>query len=287
MTGAGADAATYVFAVGRSVDPAVLRGLPGVVPAAPVRPLRCGPLTAVVQHLPRQEAGEDAWQARLSDPTALERTARAHHAVVAAVARHTTTVPLALATLYLGDDRAREALVRDAERFAAVLRRIEGREEWGVKVYPAATAGPAGPDAAPPAPPTPPDPCAPQAARPGDGRAYLARRRAEHQARASRQHDAQRIADTVDEALRVLAAAARRLRPHTARLTGERTPQVLNAAYLVAKEHEAAFLRSVAALRRRTGARIDVSGPWVPYSFAALPGAPSDEAAPDTCGSPA
>lgn len=278
MTGPEADAATYVFAVARSVDPAILRDLPGVTPGTAVRPLRCGPLTAVVQHLPRPEAGEDAWQARLSDPAALERTARAHHAVVSAVARRTTTVPLALATLYLGDDRVRDALMADTERFSAVLRRIAGREEWGVKVYPAATAGPAGGDAAPPGP---------QAARSSDGRAYLARRRAEHQARASRQHDAQRTADTVDEALRVLAAAARRLRPHTARLTGEPAPQVLNAAYLVAKEHGAGFLRSVAALRRRTGARIDVSGPWVPYSFAALPGAPAGEPAADTCGSPA
>ncbi len=269
--GVTADAATYVFAVGRAVDPAVLRDLTGLAPGGPLRLLPCGPLTAVVQHLPRGEAAEDAWQARLSDPVALERTARAHHEVVCAVARHTTAVPLALATLYLGDDRAREALARDAERFAAVLGRIDGCDEWGVKVHPAA-AEPAG-AAPPPAGPS-------RTPGAGTGRDYLARRRAEHRAREGRRHDAERVADTVDAGLGVLASSSRRLRPQAAHLTGVRTPQVLNAAYLVAREHEAAFLRAVAALRRRTGARIDVSGPWVPYSFAALPDAAAGEDAP-------
>lgn len=265
MTAAEPDTATYVFAVCRRVDPAVLRGLEGIGYGAAVRPLGLGPLTAVVQHLPAREAGEDAWQARLSDATALERTARAHHEVVRAVARHTTTVPLALATLYLGDDRARQVLAKDIERFSAVLRRIDGCDEWGIKVY--ATGA-----AVPPATPvsagaTQPPPSA------GDGHAYLARRRAEHHARDLRQHDAQRIADTVDSTLRVLVSAARRLRPHAAHLTGERAPQVLNAAYLVPRERAAGFQRAVGALRRRTGARIEVTGPWVPYSFAALPDA--------------
>jgi len=251
-----------------------------------VRTLPFGPLTAVVQHLPAGEAGEEAWQARLSDPVALERTARAHHEVVCAVARHATAVPLALATLYLGDDRARHALVKDAERFEAVLGRIDGCDEWGVKVYPATSAGPA-------EPPEPIEPTGPvgqpspssRPRRTGDGRAYLARRRAEHLARDLRHHDVQRIADTVDTGLRVLASAARRLRPHSAHLTGERAPQALNAAYLVARGHQAGFLRAVGALRRRTGARIDVSGPWVPYSFAALPDPPVPGGPPGTGGS--
>jgi hypothetical protein len=222
-----APAATYVFAVGRAVDPAALTGLPGVVPGAAVRPLRFGPLTAVVQHLPGSEADADVWQTRLSDPRDLERTARAHHEVVAAVARQTTTVPLALATVYLGDDRAREALAKDTDRLQAVLRRIEGCDEWGVKVYPDSVAAPSSEAPAP----------ALTSARPtaGGGRAYLERRRAEHQERELRQHDAQRIADTVDAGLRVLAAAARRLRPHAAHVTGERVAQALNAAYLVAR----------------------------------------------------
>jgi hypothetical protein len=269
-------AATYVFAVGRTVDPTALRGLPGLAPGAAVRPLRCGPLTAVVQHLPEEEAHEEAWRARLSDPGALERTARAHHEVVGAVARHDTAVPLALGTVYRGDDRARAALAADAARFEAALRRIDGCDEWGVKVYPGTLTPP--PQAPPHTAPHTASHTAPPGA--GGGRAYLERRRAEQRERERRRYDAQRAADAVDAGLRVLARDARRLRPHTAQAGGAPAPQVLNAAYLVARSDEAAFARALDALRRRTGARIDVTGPWVPYSFAALadPAGPAHDA---------
>jgi hypothetical protein len=44
--------------------------------------------------------------------------------------------------------------------------------------------------------------------------------------------------------------------------------QVLNAAYLVAADRVEEVVDTVRTLRTVTGARIDVSGPWVPYSFA-------------------
>nr|WP_306454308.1 GvpL/GvpF family gas vesicle protein [Streptomyces sp. 2321.6] len=100
--------ATYVFAVCRQLDPAVLSGLAGLAEGFPVRGLRFGPLTAVVQHVPAAEFSEDAWQQRLSDRAELERCARAHHEVVTAAAVCGPTAPLALATLYRGtSERAR------------------------------------------------------------------------------------------------------------------------------------------------------------------------------------
>ncbi|WP_208629182.1 GvpL/GvpF family gas vesicle protein, partial [Streptomyces angustmyceticus] len=133
---------TYVFAVCRRLDPAVLTGLAGLAEGFPVRGLRCGPLTAVVQHVPAAEFTEDAWQRRLSDRAALEHCARAHHDVVTAAAARGPAVPLPLATLYRGDERAREALGADTDRFTAVLDRIANHAEWGVKVYVPATVRP-------------------------------------------------------------------------------------------------------------------------------------------------
>ncbi|MFI1497278.1 GvpL/GvpF family gas vesicle protein [Streptomyces platensis] len=252
------ESATYVYAVCRRLDPAALSGLTGLAAGFPVRTLPLGSLTAVVQHVPAAEFTEDAWQQRLSDRAELERCARAHHEVVTAAAAFGPTVPLALATLYRGDERAQQALGADRDRFAAALARIEGHAEWGVKVSLPATVSES-PQSAPSAPPR----------NGGAGRAYLERKRGLHQAREQHHDRALRTAEDIDAALSRLATATRRLRPHTQEMTGERHRlQVLNAAYLVTTVRERELLEAVELLRRRTGAEVEVSGPWVPYSFA-------------------
>ncbi|MFI5756454.1 GvpL/GvpF family gas vesicle protein [Streptomyces sp. NPDC051569] len=276
--------ATYVFAVCHRLDPASLASLAalsGLTANAPVRALSFGSLTAVVQHVEAAHFTEEAWQARLSDRSELERCAVAHHQVVSAAAAGGPVVPLALATLYRGDERARQALQQDADRFHAALRRVEGRVEWGVKVYaPAASTAPPEPVAASPARTVPAAstagpvrtaPTAPgrgTATAPGAGRAYLDRQRGLQRRREQRHDEALRTADTVDTTLSALAAASRRLRTHGQELTGSRETQVLNAAYLVAADRADDIAGAVESLRRLTGARIEMSGPWVPYSFA-------------------
>ncbi len=261
--------ATYVFAVCRGVDPAVLTGLPGLAAGEPVRALPFGPLTAVVQHVPAAAFTEESWQQRLSDRQELERCARAHHEVVTAAAACGPTAPLALATLYRGDERARQALGEDMERFAASLDRIEGHVEWGIKVYlPAASPATTGTE------PSEGGTAGPRRARDGvgsvnAGRAYLERKRGLQRTREQHHDRALRTAEDVDATLSRLATAARRLRAHSQEVTGEKHRlQVLNAAYLVAAEREQALAGMVADLRERTGAQIEMSGPWAPYSFA-------------------
>ncbi|MCX4821233.1 GvpL/GvpF family gas vesicle protein [Streptomyces sp. NBC_01142] len=254
--------ATYVFAVCRAPEPATVTGLPGLTDEAPVRTLPFGTLTAVVQHVPAADFSDEAWQERLSDLHELERCARAHHDVVSAVAAGGPTIPLPLATLYRGDESARRTLESEADRFHAVLKRIENHAEWGVKVYaPSAPSG--GKDTV--SPTTSPADSAPPA--PGAGLAYLDRKRGIQQRRERQQEDTLRIADEVDAGLRTLATAFRRLRPHGQEPAGDRRLQILNATYLVA-EHRVHELGGLAqTLRQRTGAEIEVSGPWVPYSF--------------------
>ncbi|GAA3562084.1 GvpL/GvpF family gas vesicle protein [Streptomyces osmaniensis] len=255
--------ATYVFAVCRDADPAALRDLPGVDATEPVRALPLGTLTAVVQSVPAADFTDEAWQSRLSDQRELERYARAHHEVVSAAAAGSPTVPLPLATLYHGDERAREALTEQADRFHSALRRTARHAEWGVKVYASAE------------PRVDPDPVAPSpTARsgrtrpaPGAGLAYLERKRGMHRRRESRHDDALRTAEAVDAEVSQLATAFRRLRPHGAQQTGERDVQVLNATYLVADQRAAELVQLTRTLQERTGARIELSGPWVPYSF--------------------
>lgn len=263
-----ATAAVYVFAICRHVDEGVLHRLPGIT-RAPVRALPFERLHAVVQEVPPADA--DRWTERLSDPGELERCVRAHHRVVTAVAAHGPAAPMALATLYSSAERARQALHADAARFHTVLDRVDGRVEWGVKVYaPPASEG-TGADRA-----TVPVRVPAGGPASGAGRAYLERVRGTHRAREEGRRTALAIAEETDAVLRDLAVAARRLRLQDQRLTEGRRPQVLNGAYLVDEGRTARFTEAVAMLRRRTGALIELSGPWVPYSFAGEDGVCAD-----------
>lgn len=127
--------AVYVFAVCHTEGDPDVESLTGVTQDERVRSLRIGSLTAIVQTVRGADFTDEVWQKRLTDEAELERYARAHHKVVSAVAAQFPTVPLPLATLYNGDERAALALASESTRFRTALTRIAHHAEWGIKVY--------------------------------------------------------------------------------------------------------------------------------------------------------
>ncbi|MGW0673206.1 GvpL/GvpF family gas vesicle protein [Streptomyces sp. NPDC002746] len=262
-TGTSETNATYVFAVCHTEGDPDVDGLAGVSRDGPVRCLRTGSLTAVVQTVRGADFTDEAWQNRLTDEAELERYARAHHEVVSSVAARFPTVPLPLATLYNGDERAALALASESTRFRRALTRIAHHAEWGIKVYaPLSRSAGDGPAEERTAVTT--DGTGPAL---GAGRAYLERKRNLQSRREQRQVDSLRVADAVDADVSRLATESRRLRPHGDGARDDHRVQVLNATYLVEGSRAAELDLLVAGLRERTGAHIEVSGPWVPYSF--------------------
>lgn len=129
------DVVTYVYAVARSTDQLeeLITALNGVADA-PVRLLpgsHDDTLVLVASHVPAPDFQEDALKQRLEDLDWLEAVARAHHAVIEAVATHTTVLPLRLATVYLDDTRARDVLDGGQAVFADRLARLAEHVEWG------------------------------------------------------------------------------------------------------------------------------------------------------------
>lgn len=137
MTHLGAAASgpsvTYVFAVCQDANSggASVGHLPGMPGGGPVRVLRGGALSAVVQSVRADDFTDAVWQARLTDQQELATYARAHHTVVSALAACGATVPLPLATLYHDDGRVRQTLIGEADRFHTALRRVAHHSEWG------------------------------------------------------------------------------------------------------------------------------------------------------------
>lgn len=250
---AEAPVGVWLHGVVRDAEPAVLAASPGMA-GAPVRPVRAAGLTAVVSTAPLAEYGEAALRRNLEDLAWLERAARAHHAVVDALARRGPGVPARLATVHHDDDRVAGQLAARRAELTGLLDRLTGRGEWGVKGYlvPGAPPRAAEPDGAG-----------------GVGTAYLRRRRAQLTAREEGQRIAAEAAAAVHDALAGYAVAARRHAPQDRRLSGAPTPMVLNGAYLVESGRLDGFTELVAALAgRHPELRLELTGPWPPYSFA-------------------
>jgi hypothetical protein len=247
-----ADSVVYVYAVTDADAPDPAAG-PGVDGAA-VRRVESGALAAVVSSVDAVRFSEDALRRSLEDLSWLEAAARAHHGVVAAAAQAGPVAPVRLATVYLDDDRVRALLDERAQGFAVALDRIRGRVEWGVKAFavPSTVAVESQP-----------------APGSGPGAAYLARRRAERDGAARGREAAEAAAEAVHRELAAVALANRRYPPQDPRLTGHREEMVLNAAYLVDPQGAAA-LRQLVEERAASALRLELTGPWAPYSFATL-----------------
>ncbi|OPF72325.1 gas vesicle protein [Streptomyces antioxidans] len=272
------DALRYAYAVVRDTGAPeaaldALTALEGVTGVAdePVYAVRHLGLAVLAGAVPAEDYDEGPLRKRLEDMAWLERMARAHQRVVDTAGAEVCVIPVRLATVCLGDEGLRRMLATGRERFTSALDRLEGRVEWGVKAYatqPAAEEPPAGAANAADAPGTPSAPNSPGAM---SGRDYLRRRKAQRQAAERRWGDTEEGARLVHDTLSGLAEQSRLHPPQDPRLSGISERNVLNAAYLVRREHSADFAERVGGLAGRTPAlRVELTGPWAPYSFTAM-----------------
>jgi Gas vesicle synthesis protein GvpL/GvpF len=235
-------------------------GVAGVGGALP-RAITAAGLTAVVGDVGDREYGAAALRRNLEDLDWLARTARAHHAVLAAVAERGPVVPMRLATLFASDAGVTGALRERAEDFRGALSLISERSEWGIKAY---AIKPADQAEAPARPVAGRD--GPAA---GPGAAYLQRRRAQLTASKDARSEALASARTVYAELGQYAVSSRLYPPQAPDLAGQPAPMVLNAAYLVADERADEFAAAVADLTAsHRFVQLTLTGPWPAYSFA-------------------
>jgi hypothetical protein len=201
------------------------------------------------------EYGEEGLKRNLERLDWLETAARGHDAVVQAVAAVAPTAPMRLATIFRDDEGVRERLAERREAIEAVLDRVEGHEEWSVKVLTRAEDSAEEEDLTPVA----------------SGVEYLRRRKAQQEARELDVREAHVIAERVHDRLVEFTAASRRLAPQDPRLTGHTGTMIHNVAYLVPRERSDEFSAAVGEQTiENPDVVVDARGPWPPYSFAML-----------------
>jgi hypothetical protein len=249
----------WLYAIAERVDVTPLAKVRGVG-GNQVRAIAAAGLTAVAEDVPLAEFGPEALRRNLEDLDWLEAAARAHHTVIDAVAGQGPLVPMRLATVYSSDAHIAAMLDDRGADFRSVLGRISGRTEWGVKAY---SGRPPEPEDQPAATTVP--------SRPGGGAgaAYLRRRRDQLAAQKDARRETLASAEMIHAALSAYAAETRLHPPQAPQLTGSKAPMLLNAAYLLDSTRQDEFAAAVAALAgQHPGLRLELTGPWPPYSFA-------------------
>jgi Gas vesicle synthesis protein GvpL/GvpF len=251
----------YVYAVCRPFDTPLQAQLTGVA-GDPPRLLRHHGLIAVLSRVPERDFAEEPLHRHLEDLDWLTATARAHQGVIDALTVVTTPLPLRLGTVFRDDSGVRVMMEEREDAFRRTLDRLQGRVEWGVKVYAeteAAGSADQDGDAESQAP----------TGKAMSGRDYLRRRRMRVRSREEMWQQAEAFASGLHEKLSGYAEDSRLHAPQNPALSGASGQNVLNAAYLVPRSDSEKFVEMVDRTKDEApGMRVELTGPWAAYSFA-------------------
>ena len=257
----GTEPVWYVYGVVRAQEAPPTAELAGADDRRTLAGVTDGGLTAVVSRVPAAEFAEDELRAHLNDMDWVETVARDHEHVLDSICRRTTVIPMRLCTVYKTEGGVREMLLRESDTLLEALGHLDGKTEWGVKVF---------------------------FERPRESRAGTRERASGERGSGTSYMDAQRrqrdLARQLDEQVEAVVAAIHEKldslseestlnppqRPEISAHPGE---MVLNGAYLVEREREPGFHEEARALQSRFadhGIELVLTGPWPAYNF--LPG---------------
>jgi len=249
-----AGTATYLYCiVHASRAPSTARaprGLPGATrPAAAALAPRFWLITASV---PLDVYGPEALEPSLRNVRWVTDIALAHESVVEHFAGQirVTVIPMKLFTMFSSEKRAIAETRSRMKDLKAVVDRIAGCEEWGVRIARRPATGAASPFPAP--------------AR-ASGTDFLSAKKA---ARDLARQSAGAAAESAEQAYMTLSAIARAARRRRDAPEGATTPPLLDAAFLVPVDRRHRFKATVKKLAGSSEAtRVTLTGPWPSYNF--------------------
>lgn len=301
--------AWYLYGVWRALD-AEARALLDAAAAAlateppdespdqqPLELIASGELQALTRRVPLADFSPEAISAHGDDRAWLEQSARRHNAVVEVAQRERAILPAKFGSVYPRAEDVRAALLERHDALRDHLIWLDGCDEWAVHLYSELASlrrraeqeqnqrqGDAGS-------------AREQLAAASPGRAYFLRRKlADELADATERL----LDDLIAQGLEAFARHARAAEV-TRQLSGARLSQqdheqdqqdqqdqggagveVMLATLLVPRDAVEAFSADVAAfVQREPGLWSEQSGPWAPYSFAAVPAEPDAPDAPE------
>ena len=101
----------------------------------PVRAVEYDGLHAVVSDVDASEYSGDAGDANMKNVDWLKERARRHAVILESMNLGETFVPLRFCTVVPSDDDARAMLKREHDHYRTIIDRVNGAEEWSVRIY--------------------------------------------------------------------------------------------------------------------------------------------------------
>ena len=245
---------SYVFCLVRSARRPTLRGITDGMPGGGgLRAIEVGGgLWAIVQSVPGAEYGEAALARDLQNLDWVGPRAIAHERVIESFLTAAALLPMQLFTLFTSDDRVVDHVRSDRARIGRILKRIEKKVEWGVRLTWNERAAL--------------EKAASKTVR--TGTEFLTRKRDVLDVSRKRLAEARTAANRIYKAIDRQAAASQRRTSLERAAPGSRL--LLDAAFLVPVAKSGAFktaVREQTRALRGTGIETSVTGPWPAYNF--------------------
>jgi hypothetical protein len=265
---AAGETACYVYGIARAGSLQSVPDLSGVDPPGPLSVIRHEDLAALTSAVSLGEFGGDAVAERVKDLDWVARKVRAHDRVVKAMLDNGPVIPCRFCTIVGSPADARRVLERNQRGLRGTLDALDGKKEWGVKIYAASSVA--------------------LAERPfASGRSYFIEKKREEISRAELAHSLRAAAEACHAEMSAAAADSARLGDANAPGSGATRDVLINAAYLVPDKDTGQFhelVNDLSGRYERRGLALELTGPWPPYNFVSLdlslegsPGARSDE----------
>lgn len=252
-------AVLYVYAIARD---AVLPESEGVDGTSHFATVTAGGVAAVYSSVARDEFSQDAIDRRANDLEWLGAIGYRHQNVVAGLMKTTTIIPLRAFTLFSSEEALRAYLVENEERLNAALQRLDGKQEWTLRIEfdpeTWSNALVARVDAL--------RDLQAQIAASAAGRAYLLRKKLEDEKKkASREAEQQVVAELEQ-------AVLERLGCETVAESRERREGAFPQINVLLNRDEESRLQELHAMLAERyadeGVTLAITGPWPPYTFA-------------------
>ncbi len=236
----------------------------GVDPRFEIEVVREGPVAAVASRVGLDRFDPSRLQGNTAEDVRwLSQIAARHDEIICQAAAAAVVLPLRLGTLFRSRGSLRAMLTERRTSIAALLDRLDGRQEWNVKLCREKV-----PQRQLPGHAVPPPPHYAAAAR--TGTEYLARKRAQLEDQQAQRAAVQQTVHAIQRRLAAKAEHCCPVRTLSKPLSGRGEETVSNAAFLVPSAAHESWLAEVEHVRqdvRCRGLLLELSGPWPPYHF--------------------
>ena len=260
----------YVYGIVAGDDSPAMEGpVAGIDPAYPLYTLSHQAIQAVVSKVSLREFGREALEARANDTEWLIAKACAHENILETVSAARALIPMRFCNIYNSEGRVREMLAQYYDDFVTNLARLEGKREWGIKIY-----------------------CdesrladgierisdrvkelKAEMATKSSGAAYILRKKLDAATSEEIERASNECAQRSHDRLSSHAAQSTLTALRDRQLTGRRDEMILNGAYLVVEGQLAVFRGELERLQGDygdLGFSFEMTGPWPPYNFVTI-----------------